>query len=160
MSSMNPGFQRLAAYPFERLALLKQGLTPPAHLAHIPLSIGEPRHAPPEFVVQRLKESLGELGSYPATKGLPELRTAAARWLERRFVLNAGAVDGETQVLPVTGTREALFAFVQAVVDARRPGPAPIVAMPNPGYQIYEGAALLAGAEPHYMNTTAATGFL
>jgi N-succinyldiaminopimelate aminotransferase len=157
---MNPGFERLAAYPFERLALLKQGLVPPAQLSHIPLSIGEPRHAPPEFVVHRLKESLGELGSYPATKGLPELRTAAARWLERRFALNADAVDGETQVLPVTGTREALFAFVQAVVDARRPGPAPIVAMPNPGYQIYEGAALLAGAEPHYMNTTAATGFL
>jgi N-succinyldiaminopimelate aminotransferase len=157
---MNPGFQRLAAYPFERLALLKQGLAPPAHLTHIPLSIGEPRHAPPPFVVQTLRESLAELGSYPATKGLPELRTAAARWLERRFYLGAGAVDGETQVLPVTGTREALFAFVQAVVDSRRPGPAPIVAMPNPGYQIYEGAALLAGGEPYYLNTTAANGFL
>lgn len=157
---MNPGFERLAAYPFERLAVLKQELVPPAHLSHIPLSIGEPKHAPPAFVLDTLKASLGELGSYPATRGLPELRNTAARWLERRFALPAGSVDADAHVLPVNGTREALFAFVQAVVDARRPGPAPVVAMPNPGYQIYEGAALLAGAEPHFMNSTAATGFL
>ncbi|HWL61805.1 MAG TPA: succinyldiaminopimelate transaminase [Steroidobacteraceae bacterium] len=157
---MNPGFQRLAAYPFERLAALKQGLTPPAHLTHIPLSIGEPKHAPPQFVIDTLRDALGELGSYPATRGLPELRTAAARWLERRFALAAGSVDPDANVLPVTGTREALFAIVQAVVDSRRPGPPPVVAMPNPGYQIYEGAALLAGAEPYYMDTTAGNGFL
>jgi N-succinyldiaminopimelate aminotransferase len=157
---MNPGFTRLAAYPFERLALLKQGLVPPAHLPHIPLSIGEPKHAPPAFVIDTLRSALHELGSYPATRGLPELRQAAARWLEQRFALGAGGVDADTQVLPVAGTREALFAFVQAVVDARRPGGTPIVAMPNPGYQIYEGAALLAGAEPWYMDTTAATSFL
>jgi N-succinyldiaminopimelate aminotransferase len=157
---MNPGFTRLAAYPFERLATLLQGLVPPAHLPHIPLSIGEPKHAPPAFVIDTLRAALHELGSYPATRGLPELRHAAARWLERRFGLGAGVVDGQSQVLPVAGTREALFAFVQALVDARRPGAAPVVAMPNPGYQIYEGAALLAGAEPWYMDTTAATGFL
>jgi len=157
---MNPGFARLAAYPFERLAILKQGLVPPAGLHHIPLSIGEPRHDAPAFVVQTLRDALGELGSYPATRGLPELRNAAARWMERRFSLPAGSVDGEQHVLPVNGTREALFAFVQAVVDSRRPGPAPVVAMPNPGYQIYEGAALLAGAEPLYLDTTAANGFL
>lgn len=157
---MNPGFERLAAYPFERLAVLKQGLTPPAHLAHIPLSIGEPRHAPPAFVLDMLRSHLDELGSYPATRGLPELRNAAARWAERRFALPAGSVDGESQVLPVNGTREALFAFVQAVVNPRGSAQAPLVLMPNPGYQIYEGAALLAGAEPYYMNTTATTGFL
>jgi N-succinyldiaminopimelate aminotransferase len=157
---MNPGFTRLAAYPFERLATLNQGLVPPAHLPHIPLSIGEPKHAPPAFVIDTLRSALHELGSYPATGGLPELRHTAARWLERRFGLGTAAVDERTQVLPVAGTREALFAFVQAVVDARRPGATPVVAMPNPGYQIYEGAALLAGAEPWYMDTTAATGFL
>src|SRR5690606_7174401 len=122
---MNPGFARLAAYPFERLALLKQGLVPPAHLPHIPLSIGEPRHAPPAFVVEKLASTLGELGSYPATRGLPALRAAGARWLQRRFALPAGTIDADAHVLPVNGTREALFAFVQAVVDSRRPGPPP-----------------------------------
>ncbi len=157
---MNPGFQRLAAYPFERLAVLKQALVPPARLPHIPLSIGEPKHTPPAFVLDTLRAHLDELGSYPTTRGLPKLRNAAARWAERRFALPAGSVDGDAQVLPVAGTREALFAFAQAVVDARGSAPAPLVLMPNPGYQIYEGAALLAGAAPHYLNTTAANGFL
>jgi len=157
---MNPGFQRLAAYPFERLAALKQGLTPPARLAHIPLSIGEPKHPPPAFVLDVLRSHLAELGSYPATRGLPELRNAAARWAERRFALAAGSVDGDAHVLPVAGTREALFAFVQAVVDSRTTSMPPLVLMPNPGYQIYEGAALLAGAEPYYLDTTPGNGFL
>ncbi len=157
---MNPGFTRLAAYPFERLAELKRGLVPPAGLPHIPLSIGEPRHTPPQFVLQRLRDTLGELGSYPATRGLPELRAAAAQWLQRRFALPAGTVDADAHVLPVNGTREALFAFVQAVVDSRRPGERPVVVMPNPGYQVYEGAALLAGAEPWYLDTTADNSFL
>jgi N-succinyldiaminopimelate aminotransferase len=157
---MNPGFRRLTAYPFERLAQLKAGLTPPAALTHIPLSIGEPKHEPPGFVLDTLRAHLAELGSYPATRGLPELRNAADRWAERRFALPAGAVDGESHVLPVTGTREALFAFVQAVVDSRSTSETPLVLMPNPGYQIYEGAALLAGAEPYYLNTTDANGFL
>ncbi len=90
---MNPGFQRLAAYPFERLAILKQDLVPPAQLPHIPLSIGEPKHAPPAFVLDTLAAHLADLGSYPATRGLPELRSAAARWAERRFALPAGSVD-------------------------------------------------------------------
>src|SRR5690349_21435634 len=107
---MNPGFERLAAYPFERLAVLKQRLTPPPALPHIPLSIGEPRHAPPAFVIDTLRAHLAELDSYPATRGLPELRAAAARWAERRFGLGTNAVDADSQVLPVTGTREALFA--------------------------------------------------
>jgi len=155
---MNPGFERLAAYPFERLADLKAGLQPPTGLAHIPLSIGEPRHAPPQFVLDILAAHLGELGSYPATRGMPELRVAGARWLERRFSLSASSVDADSMILPVLGTREALFAFVQAVVNPR--ANAPLVLMPNPGYQIYEGAALLAGVAPHYLNTTAANGFL
>jgi len=156
---MNPGFARLAAYPFERLAILKQGLTPPQHLPHIPLSIGEPKHTPPAFVIEEFRRHLGELDSYPATRGQPELRAAAANWATRRFALGQHAVNPETQVLPVNGTREALFAFVQAVVDSSQK-PAPLVLMPNPGYQIYEGAALLAGAEPYFLNTVATGGFL
>ena len=155
---MNPRLGRLHAYPFERLAELKAGLVPPADLPHIALSIGEPKHPAPPFVIDTLRASLGELGSYPATRGLPELRASCARWLERRFALGHAAVDEASMVLPVTGTREALFAFVQAVVDTSRD--APLVLMPNPGYQIYEGAALLAGAEPYYLDTTAANGYL
>ena len=133
---------------------MKAGVTPPAGLAHIAMSIGEPQHVPPPFVLETLRASLNRLGSYPATAGLPEFRAACARWLERRFELHPGSVDAGTMVLPVNGTREALFAFVQAIVDERRE---PLVAMPNPFYQIYEGAALLAGAEPYLLNTTAAT---
>ncbi len=155
---MNPALRRLVAYPFERLAQLKAPLTPPAALRHIALSIGEPKHPPPAFLVQTLERSMGELGSYPATRGLEETRTAAARWLERRFGLPAAAVDAQRMVLPVNGTREALFAFVQAVVDPT--AKAPLVLMPNPCYQIYEGAAFLAGAEPYYLNTTPQTGYL
>ncbi|MEO8307936.1 MAG: succinyldiaminopimelate transaminase [Pseudomonadota bacterium] len=155
---MNPGFERLAAYPFERLADLKANLRPPTGLPHIPLSIGEPRHAPPQFVLDTLAAHLHELGSYPATRGMPELRIAGARWLERRFSLHADSIDAESMILPVLGTREALFAIVQAVVDPR--AKSPLVLMPNPGYQIYEGAALLAGAAPYYLNTTADNGFL
>jgi N-succinyldiaminopimelate aminotransferase len=154
---MNQGFDRLMAYPFERLALLKTGLQPPAQLPHIALSIGEPKHAPPGFVIETLRAHLDELGSYPATRGLSELRAACARWLERRFTLATGSMDAERMVLPVNGTREALFAFVQAVVNVKT---APLVLMPNPGYQVYEGAALLAGASPCYLDTTTANGFL
>jgi N-succinyldiaminopimelate aminotransferase len=161
--TVNPRLDRLHAYPFERLARLKSGITPPPGPAHIAMSIGEPQHAPPAFVLDTLRDNLHRLGSYPATGGLPEFRAAAARWLERRFGLQRGGVDPapgvnpETMVLPCNGTREALFSFVQAVIDDST---APVVAMPNPFYQIYEGAALLAGAEPHFLNTTAATGYL
>ncbi|MEP7311892.1 MAG: succinyldiaminopimelate transaminase, partial [Pseudomonadota bacterium] len=155
---MNPSLGRLLAYPFERLAQLKAPLTPPPHLQHIALSIGEPKHPPPQLVLDALAASMGELGSYPATRGLPATRAAAARWLERRFGLPDAAVDAERMVLPVNGTREALFAFAQAVINPR--AAAPLVLMPNPGYQIYEGAALLAGAEPWYLDTTPANGYL
>ncbi|HET9865066.1 MAG TPA: succinyldiaminopimelate transaminase [Steroidobacteraceae bacterium] len=152
---MNERLERLTAYPFERLARLKAGRTPPADLPHIAMSIGEPRHAPPAFVIEALRQNLGKLDSYPATVGLPETRAACAAWLGRRFGVR---VTAEGMVLPVTGTREALFSFVQAVVSTR--GAArPLVAMPNPFYQIYEGAALLAGAEPFFLNTMAADRF-
>jgi N-succinyldiaminopimelate aminotransferase len=156
---VNPRLSRLHAYPFERLAKLTAGLVPPQGLAHIPLSIGEPKHPAPPFVLEALTRALSTLGTYPAALGLPEFRRSVAGWLDRRFGLG-GAVDPETMVLPVNGTREALFAFVQAVVDDRAASGPPLVAMPNPFYQIYEGAALLAGAEPRYLPTTAATGYL
>jgi N-succinyldiaminopimelate aminotransferase len=155
---MNPRLDLLRPYPFERLRTLLAGAAPPGALAHIPLSIGEPKHAPPAFVGEALTRALHTLGSYPMALGLPELREAIARWLEGRFGLPAGAVRADSMVLPVNGTREGLFAFVQAVVDEGRPAPA--VLMPNPFYQIYEGAALLAGAEPVYLDCDAATGYL
>lgn len=153
---MNPLLTRLHAYPFERLARLKAGSSAPAGLAPIDMWIGEPRHEPPPSVLATLRASLHRLGTYPATAGLPELRSACARWLQRRYRLPGDSVDPATMVLPVNGTREALFAFVQAAVDARRD---PLVLMPNPFYQIYEGAALLAGASPYFLDTTAANDY-
>jgi N-succinyldiaminopimelate aminotransferase len=156
---MNPDIERLQAYPFERLARLKQGLVPPAPLTHIPLSIGEPRHPAPPAVVAALRGAMDGLGSYPATAGSPELRAACSRWLERRFALPERAVDDSRMLIPVNGTREALFSIAQAVVDATG-AERPAVVMPNPFYQIYEGAALLAGAEPWLMDTTEQTQML
>jgi len=153
---VNQRLELLAAYPFERLARLKAGITPPASLAHIAMSIGEPKHAPPQFVIEALRRELGKLDSYPVTAGLPEMRAACAAWLERRFKVR---VLPESMVLPVNGTREALFSFVQAVVNTRGTQTKPVVAMPNPFYQIYEGATLLAGALPVYLNVTAENDF-
>lgn len=148
---MNPELRRLQAYPFEKLAQLFKGATPPAGLRPIALSIGEPKHPAPEFIKDCLRENMGGLSIYPTTKGTPELRQAIAAWLQKRFTLSA--VDAETQVLPVNGTREALFSFTQAVVDRAAK---PLVVMPDPFYQIYEGAALLAGADPCFLPCTAA----
>lgn len=154
---MNPALARLPPYPFERLNALKAGCEPPADLKHIGMSIGEPRHAPPDFIVEALRRALASLGSYPATAGMPELRAAAARWLERRFRLPAASVDAQSMLLPVSGTREGLFSFVQTVIDPRT---RPLVVMPNPFYQIYEGAAFLAGAEPYYLPASPETRYL
>ena len=152
---MNPDLARLHPYPFEKLAELKAGITPTTTAKHIALSIGEPQHAPPAVAMAAMAESLGGLARYPLTRGERSLRVAIADWLTRRFRLNAGQVDPDRQVLPVAGTREALFSFAQAVVA--RPSdptaPRPLVLMPNPFYQIYEGAALLAGATPYFLNT-------
>ncbi|HZF26969.1 MAG TPA: succinyldiaminopimelate transaminase [Steroidobacteraceae bacterium] len=154
---MNPRLASLHPYPFERLRRLISGIQPPANLSPIALWIGEPRHTPPPFLIDALTSALGTLGQYPAALGLPELRLAAAQWLERRFELPAACVDPQTMLLPVSGTREALFSFVQATID---PVDRPLVMMPNPFYQIYEGAALLAGAEPYYLDTLAGNRYL
>lgn len=153
---MNPDLQRLLPYPFERLAQLKTGISPPAALAPINLSIGEPKHQPPHCVAEQLISHLHGLANYPLTRGSDELRGSIARWLQRRFELPESSIDAARHILPVNGTREALFAFAQAVIDRSR---APLVVMPNPFYQIYEGAALLAGAEPWFQNTVAATDY-
>jgi N-succinyldiaminopimelate aminotransferase len=154
---MNPALSTLHPYPFERLRSLLAGAQPPAHLPHIGLSIGEPKHAPAALVLQSMGTELQTLGTYPSTQGVPQFRQTIAQWLTRRFALPVGAVDPETMVLPVNGTREALFAFVQTVIDRSH---APVVVMPNPFYQIYEGAALLAGAEPYFMPSTSADDYL
>ena len=150
---MNPDLARLQAYPFERLRQLLASARPPADLRHIDLSIGEPKHPTPPFILEVLARALPGIASYPTTAGALELRQAIAAWLQRRF---DAAIDPATQVLPVNGTREALFALAQTVIDRTRP--ARVVA-PNPFYQIYEGAALLAGATPLFLPTTPESGF-
>lgn len=152
---MNPDLSLLHPYPFEKLATLFKGHAAPTHLKPIALSIGEPKHASPAFVAEAIARHIGGLSNYPTTLGLPVLREAIAQWLTQRFGLKS--VDPGTQVLPVNGTREALFSFTQAVVD-RSVSEMPLVLMPNPFYQIYEGAALLAGAEPVFLPCTPATG--
>jgi len=145
---LNPRLQLLRPYPFERLRRLLGGVAPPA-VSPINLSIGEPKHATPAFILEAFRAGAKGLASYPATQGLPALREAIAGWLQRRF--QAPKLDPERQVLPVLGSREALFSFAQCVIDGSRK-PATVV-VPNPFYQIYEGAALLAGAEPYCVNS-------
>jgi N-succinyldiaminopimelate aminotransferase len=152
---MNPNLQQLQPYPFEKLRQLFADLSPQAGKSPIALSIGEPKHASPAFVLDIIAGNLARLSNYPATAGIPELGESIAKWLQRRFEL--AALDPREQVIPVNGTREALFAFAQAVVTA---GSNALVMSPNPFYQIYEGAALLAGARPHFINCTADSGFL
>lgn len=152
---VNPRLARLQPYPFEKLRALFEGLQPPAGLAPIRLSIGEPQHATPALILEALTGNLGGLANYPTTQGSEALRRSIATWLAGRYGL--GAADAATQVLPVNGSREALFAFAQAVVDGSRPGAK--VVCPNPFYQIYEGAALLAGAEPLFLNQLPENGF-
>jgi N-succinyldiaminopimelate aminotransferase len=139
---MNPLLKRLQPYPFERLRQLHAGITPNAAYRPISLGIGEPKHATPELIKTALCASLAGLASYPGTAGEPKLRQAMADWLQRRYAL---ALDPATQILPVNGSREALFALAQTVIDPTRPQAT--VVCPNPFYQIYEGAALLAGAD-------------
>ncbi|MDO7596438.1 MAG: succinyldiaminopimelate transaminase [Pseudomonadota bacterium] len=154
---MNPDLAHLHPYPFEKLAQLKAGCTPPSNLPHIALSIGEPKHPTPGFITEAVIEHLHGLSNYPTTAGSTELRQAIATWLDNRFHL-AGNIDANTQILPVNGTREALFALAQAVVD--RTEHTPLIVMPNPFYQIYEGAAILAGAHPYFLNCTAENNFM
>src|SRR5262245_20455216 len=151
---MNPLLARLHPYPFERLRELTRDIVPNPALAPIGLGIGEPRHATPELIRRALCDNLAGLASYPATAGDPALRAACAGWLQRRYGV---AVDPATQLLPVNGSREALFALAQTVIDPTRPGAT--VVCPNPFYQIYEGAALLAGAQTAFVNSDPARNF-
>ena len=152
---MNPDLARLQPYPFQKLAELHRGVAASPQHAPINLSIGEPRHATPPFILEALAGNLAGLASYPATQGSPALREAIARWLCARHSLPA--LDPAAEVLPVNGSREALFAFAQATVDRTRLDP--VVVMPNPFYQIYEGAALLAGARAWFVNQSPDDGF-
>ena len=155
---MNPLLSKLHPYPFERLKALTQGVTPNPALRAISLGIGEPKHPTPELIKQALTRSLDGLASYPATAGEPALREACARWLQRRYGIEVSAAH---QILPVNGSREALFALAQAVIDPTRHADAggPTVVSPNPFYQIYEGAALLAGARVVYANSDPGRNF-
>ena len=155
---MNSDLNLLHPYPFEKLAALKAAVNPPADLNDIMLSIGEPKHEPPQFVLDTLVANLSKLSNYPTTKGIPELREAIAAWATKRFKLNTGSFTADKHVLPVNGTREALFAFAQAIVDRTKSNP--VIVSPNPFYQIYEGAALLSGAEPHFLNCTPENNFI
>ena len=151
---MNPLLSELQPYPFERLRQLFSGVSLPSTHSPISLGMGEPRHPTPEFIKEALTASLDGLASYPATAGEPRLRNACAAWLQRRYGVT---VDASAHVLPVNGSREALFAFAQTVIDPTRAGAT--VVCPNPFYQIYEGAALLSGAQPYYAPSDPARNF-
>ncbi|RYF08707.1 MAG: succinyldiaminopimelate transaminase [Comamonadaceae bacterium] len=151
---MNPLLSHLQPYPFERLRQLFAGVTPASGYSPISLGMGEPRHPTPQFIKDALTNSLGGLASYPATAGEPRLREACAGWMHRRYGI---ALDSTTQVLPINGSREALFAFAQTVIDPTQPNAT--VVCPNPFYQIYEGAALLSGATPYYAPSDPARNF-
>jgi N-succinyldiaminopimelate aminotransferase len=152
---MNPRLQALHPYPFERLARLKSGLTPPAQLKHIAMSIGEPQHAPPQFVLETLKRSLDQLDSYPSTAGSAPLRAACAAWLTGRFGLKEGSVDPDSMVLPVMARARRCSPSSRRLSIPR----ALLVARPNPVYQVYAGAAALAGAGPYLIDTPPESGY-
>jgi len=153
---VNNALNQLQPYPFEKLRKLLGAVTPAADKRAIALSIGEPKHRSPSFVAEALSASLDQLAVYPTTLGIPALREAIGHWCERRFNVPAGWIDPARHVLPVNGTREALFAFTQTVVERSDDG---LVISPNPFYQIYEGAALLAGATPYYLPCLDSNGF-
>ena len=149
---MNPLMNQLQPYPFARLREAMQGVQPPSGVAAVPLHIGEPKHPTPAVITDVLVASLNELSQYPLTAALPELRQACARWLERRY--DGLKLNPETEILPVLGSREALFSFAQVVLNPQADNK-DVVISPNPFYQIYEGAALLAGAEIHFADCPA-----
>ena len=147
---MNPNLNLLQPYPFQRLRDLFAGITPNPAFSNINLSIGEPKHATPTIIKDALLTNLSGLATYPTTLGLPKLREAIANWATRRY--DIPLLNTKTEILPVIGSREALFAIAQVVIDSTKQNP--IVISPNPFYQIYEGAAFLAGATPYFLNTT------
>lgn len=160
---MNPHLHQLQAYPFERLRQLFAPITPNPAYRHVSLGIGEPRHATPELIKQAyckaINDAQGGLSAYPATAGVPGLRQSIGRWLQRRYGLE---LDTATQILPINGSREALFAFAQTVINPGArvvPGQPALVVCPNPFYQIYEGAAFLSGAQPYFVPSDPARNF-
>ncbi len=156
---MNPHLAQLQPYPFEKLRALFAGVTPNPQYKEIKLSIGEPQHPTPAFIMEALANGLKGLANYPTTQGIPTLRQAIAAWCQRRYDL---ALNPETEILPVNGSREALFSFAQTVIDpsvSKTRGHVPLVVSPNPFYQIYEGAADLAGAEPRFLNNLPGNDF-
>lgn len=152
---MNSNLAQLQPYPFQKLKQLFEGIKPPSSYQPIDLHIGEPKHATPKFIHQAITNSLTELAHYPTTLGTASLRNKIAEWLKQRFHISN--INPDTEVMPVNGSREALFSFAQAIVNTKAPNP--IVVCPNPFYQIYEGAALLSGAIPHFINTQASNQF-
>ncbi|HEC28028.1 MAG TPA: succinyldiaminopimelate transaminase [Gammaproteobacteria bacterium] len=154
---MNPDLEKLQPYPFEKLAQLKASCQPPHDLKHIALSIGEPKHSTPDFISSEFTKNIGSLTNYPLTRGTDELRAAITEWLCNRFNLPEKSLDLNKNIIPVNGTREALFAFAQCLIDRKKD---PLVLMPNPFYQIYEGAATLSGATIWFINATRETGYL
>lgn len=149
--AMNPHLSQLQPYPFARLREAMQGVHPPEGVVPVPLQIGEPKHPAPAMITDALTAALPRLDAYPQTAGLPELRQACAGFLQRRYGL---ALDPNSEILPVLGSREALFSFVQTALGGNEQEK-PVVVCPNPFYQIYEGAALLAGAETAFANCRA-----
>jgi N-succinyldiaminopimelate aminotransferase len=158
---MNPFLQTLHPYPFQRLGRLLADINTDASRHPIPLSVGEPKHTAPEFIVNLLSETAQiekSLGTYPATRGIPDLRQAISQWANNRYQLSTAPLDPDKNVLPVSGTREALFSFAQALINAWDTKPQ--VLIPNPFYQIYEGACLLSGAEPVFLNCNEDNAYL
>ena len=161
--TMNSGLEKLHPYPFELLTQLKQGISVSTNARPIDLSIGEPKHTTPRLILDELQKHLHMVASYPTTRGIDALRQTISEWLIRRFKLPENSITAERNILPVNGTREALFAFAQCVIDAKgndsKTNNTPTVILPNPFYQIYEGAALLALAQPYYINCVEENGF-
>jgi N-succinyldiaminopimelate aminotransferase len=155
---MNPGIKKLHRYPFEKMAEMIRGLSPPTHRQLINLSIGEPKLPTPQIILDSIIHNLGTASKYPTTRGIPELRNTIRDWTTKRFNLNADQLDPSTQILPVNGTREALFAIANTLVN--KGSEKNLVGLPNPFYQIYEGAALLAGGIPYYFNCPENKSFL
>lgn len=153
---MNPDLALLQAYPFEKLRALLKDATVPQALTALSLAVGEPQHPAPALVAEALISDIANLSTYPTTRGLAPLRNAIAQWLTARFQMATTPLDPERHILPVNGTREALFAFAQVIVDRTAQ---PTVVMPNPFYQIYEGAAIMAGAQPVFLNCVAGNNF-
>lgn len=157
---LNPRLDALTDYPFDLLRALLRGVEPPAGMVQHWLSVGEPRHAPPPLVAEAIARHRDDWGRYPPIEGTPEFRTAVAAWLARRYRLSPSLLDADAHILPVAGTREALFLIAEVAVPRRKAKARPAVLMPNPFYQVYYGGAAMTGSEPVYLPATAATGFL